>query len=732
MDIIQIINIAILATFGVVALIGFIRGIFKGTFRSLSDIALILINAVASTFISRAIAKAILNVDSVAEALVELENTFNNESYSAFLDSIEPYIEQGSIIREWDWGFILALPAVILTPIIFMLVFFLMGFVFKIVKLILQKLLIPKTKNGGLRVLGGVLGAVRSVLALAIFLVPIIGYANFALATVGDVEEATQEQILGESEDEIVDAVMSNTAIDVIKKCGGVWFFGELSTVYVEDVKVSLTEEKDHILEIYGNVPQLMELGEVGLESWGEEQVQLIDSTIASLEKSEYLTSLIASIMSQASSQLENGGDIYGFKLPYFGKTLDPVVQKLLSVWTTTDGKGLSNDLHTYSGIFAHLVEMELFAKTANFEELMALLENGEFYSGILIPLHENERTKPVVPTVADALQSYLYEIYERVNGEPYPGEITKVSMDDVNSANMNDEAEKIAEAIKEIHNFVNTAQGIENLEELVKRGDFGALGKGLNHIRDSVFFSNAYHFMLDTLLHSQMCADLGIFDSNFIENATRPDADMEQLLLSRQNIAILTMAMWDKDAEAQKGALKVLIEQVAQDDSEALKELVSVENLGIYGIEGEEAGNISGIVNSLVDTIHTHKFSSENEMHTEAEKTAEIIATLNGTHIDDDSLENAFGEGNSKTGVKTDDFVNDILDSQIAKEMIRSAVTSGEEDPYNLDGYLSDSDISSMTSSLSAKYAEAETQAEKQAILDIASIFSIDHSSVQ
>ena len=733
-EIAEIVNYCILGAFGFVALIGFIRGLVKGAFRSLSDVVFVLINALASTFIAKWIVNTVLDVGRIIDFLYELEESIPSQAYSEFLVSIEPYVQEGTVLREWDFGYILALPAIILAPIVFMLVFMLLGIVFKIVKAILQKLLIPKTKNGGLRFVGGLLGIVRCVLALAIFIVPIVGFGYYAYDATEQYVETTQQQVFDENTEELISNTLNTPALTTISNYGGKWLFENLTTTQVHDVRVSLTVETGHIIEIYSHIPGLTEIGVNGVENITDEQIKQIEETIFSLEKSQYLTSLIASIMAQASTELYVKGEIYTFKLPYFGDTFDPVVDKLLEIWSTTDGNALTDDLNTYVKIFDHLLDQKLFSKIGNSEELMLLLEDGNFYSGILIPLHENLRTRPVVPSVADAMQSYLYEVYEKVNGVPYgDGEIIKVNMDKVDAANMTTEANRIADAIREIHTFVNTIAELERLEDIVKKGDFAALGRGLNQIRDSLFFANAYHFMLDTLLNSQVCADLGIFDSKFIENATRPDADMEKLLLSRQNITILTMAMWDHDKATQEESLKVLIEEITQDDEEALKELVTIENLGKYGIDGEQAETISGMVNSLIDTIHTHEFADENERHEEAENAAHILTMLNAAHINDDpSITNVFkNEANepSKVEETANQMVEKMLDSEIIMEMVSSAAQSEDLDPYNVQKFLTESDKSGLEQALTNHYGNASTMEDKGSIEELASVFGFDSS---
>ena len=718
--------------FLVIAAIGFIRGMFKGTFRSLSDVVFVIFNVIASAFISKEIAKAVLSPQKLYEMLISANEKLNNKTVAGWISTIEPYLKDGEFLAEADYSYLLALPVVILAPIIFMLVFLVIGLVLKIVKFILNRFLIPKTSNFVLKLIGGALGAVRNVLAVAVFIVPIIGYATYSVNVIGMVQETDESiEIADQAE---LDNMVNTGAVAVINNCGGQWLFESLSTVRVHDIKVSLTDETDNIIGVYKKV---IPLTEIDMANFTNEETAKLDEAINEIEKSEYLTALVTSVISQTTGELYKKNKLMGYELPYYGETFDPVAKCVLKLMSTMDSKGLVADLRTYSNVLKHMVNAGLFRELNDENgDLYIVLENAEFHSGVLTELAINERTRPIVPTVADTLQSYLYVVYEEINGVPYHnGEIEKVDQSKINEITMNQEGYRIATAIREIRVFSQTIEGLEYVDDMVLQGDFAALGRGLNQIRDSVFFGSSYHFLLDSLLHSDTCANIGIFDSNFIENATKPGADMENLLLSRQHLATLTIHMWDGDKAGQEEALKVLIEQVMADDTDALKELASPENLERYGVVGEKGSTISAITVSIVDTIHTHEYedlngdgSVEDEKHAEAEKTAHILTVINSAHDDTSGAENVFdnGDGESKTGETAEQLVDNMLESTIATEMIQSATKTEKSDPYNVQGNLTDADIASLQEALDNRYSAAETEEDKQAVNNIANIFGI------
>ena len=737
MDIVQIINWASIGLFALVAIIGFVRGIFKGTFRSLADIGFVLVNAIASIFIAKGIANLLISPERVYGWMITLNERLESEAIANAITSLEPYLAEGELLTTVDLSQAMALPIAIVTPILFLIVFFVLGIIIKIVKTIIQKLLIPKTPGAPLRILGGALGAVRSVLAIAVLLVPIVGFATYGVNTVHIADDAMENNDgIGEIAEQVYEyeGAVTGGGFGAVSTCGGQWLFNILSTTGVDGIDVSLTDETESFVNIYVAGEKLIDADFTNLT---KEDSKNISALIDKVEESEYLTSLISFVVSTASSELHNNGELVGFELPYYGKSLDPVVHTLLEIFSTTDKDGFVKDLRTLSTLVDHTVDYGLFAQLSQEDgDIFVVLENGDFYSDVLITLYNNERTRPILPTLVDGLQSFMYEVYENVNGKPYGnGEIVKIDASQITALSMTEEGQRIATAIKEIRHFASTVDTSGYVDEIVKTGDFAALGRALNQLRDSIFFGNSYRFLLDTLLKSETCVKVGIFDKNFVDNATKPNADMENLLLSRQSLTQLTIAMWEGDREAQEEALKVLLEQVSPDDVDALKELVTPENLKRYGVKGDKGQTISDIATYVADTIHNHAYedtngdgSIEDEKHAEVESAAHVITVINGVHSNT-HIENVFENGTdeSRTGETAEGLVDSILSSPIATEMIASATSNSGTDPLNVEHMLSQSDKESLESVLTDKLATATTVEESQNIYNAALLFGIE-----
>ena len=748
MDIVEIINIVMIAIFALVALIGFLFGRSKGTFRALVDIVFLIINVIGSLFISRWIASLIITPQKIYDIMVTLNGDATEGTMADLISELSNYLQEGGFLDTVDLRLVFALAAILVIPFIFMAVFFVLGILLFIIKIIVCKLFIPKTKGWVLRLLGGSLCALKNVLLVAVFLVPLVGYASFALQTVDNVGETFGEENMEEITSLIDDyrPIVEEGTLNVINSFGGWWLFDTLTTVHVDDVKVSLVEESENILKIYGAIEPIMG---IDTANFTENEVKLIESAIDEIEKSEYLTALVASIISQLAQEVYENDGILWYELPTFGEGVDPVINMFLEVWSDTGRGDLIDDLRTLNNVFGSVVKHGLFVQlNTQGGDIMLVLENGEFYSDILVELHKNHRTRPIVPTLANALQSLLYEVYENINGEPYgTGEIIKVDEGAINEGSLIAEGERIAIAIEQIRIFSETIANDTYVDEMVQHGDFVALGKGLNQIRDSLFFGSSYRFLLNSILHSESCAKLGIFDSNFVENATKPNADMSQLLLSRQHLAVLTIAMWDGDKESQEESLKVLISSLggydktdieakrnAEAEMEALKELSALDNLAKYGVGGDKGNTVSLITNNLVDAIHDHIYTDKNgdgvvdqtDIDMEAKDTAHVITVLTNSQEVGWYYDVFGGENDSRTGQTASQFVSDILKSSIALEMIDNTANdiNADGDPFGVYSAFSDSDKSALESALTEQYKNGT---DRETLEDIAFVLGVN-----
>jgi hypothetical protein len=177
------------------------------------------------------------------------------------------------------------------------------------------------------------------------------------------------------------------------------------------------------------------------------------------------------------------------------------------------------------------------------------------------------------------------------------------------------------------------------------------------------------------------------------------------------------------------------VIESLLSEDTSALTSIVSKDNLQIMGMNAQQAESIESIVGSMVSGASGFEFESEEEKQEEIKKTEEIIFAIGNTVLDEDREHHHMfdqGDGNgSTTEMTAQDFVDQIVDSKLTSSMIQSATTdeNGEvkDNPYNLQGEISQDDMAQIENALNNSYTDdGTTEDQKKTLEALASIFGV------
>ena len=90
----SIVSLGILGAVGVLFLFGFLRGLRKGLWKSLTDLGFVIVCLFLSIFISKGITDAIMDISKVAEALESLKGSLPDmastiDSALEFINSVQ-------------------------------------------------------------------------------------------------------------------------------------------------------------------------------------------------------------------------------------------------------------------------------------------------------------------------------------------------------------------------------------------------------------------------------------------------------------------------------------------------------------------------------------------------------------------------------------------------------------------------------------------------------------------
>ena len=739
-----IITIVLVACAG----IGFLIGYFKGAIKGAVDIGVTALCAVLSVPITKLLSNIIFSKKIISFILAKIGSMLPAEA-DEYIASIQEIMqgESGKTLSELV-KLVLSLPIIFCLPLIFIVVFITLSSIGHTAAIIVESLVCPKTKNVWLKILGGALTAGASALIVITIMMPMVGYANFTVDSIEYFKEATKETETVEGSpkrserinaraygvmDTVVtyaSAVKDNFASKAIYTCGGKGIFNILTTTKVSNVKINLQNELNGAVDLYDCV---MVFVDDSPKYYGEKQTQAVENMNVALEKSEFLPLLLSKSVSFVANEFYQNGNLIGVEKPDFGEDVNPTFDRILAVLAETDSDAIRMDIKTISNIASGAVEYGVIEKiTAEEKDIWGIFEDERVIEIILVELYKNDRTRNMVPYMTGAVTNYIYKMYSDVNDTYVAPE--EFDYEKYNEEGLKNEAIYIASSVREIHSFVaNTDLSSEfDPKQVIVTADLGALGRGLEYLREGIFTERLFDLLLKSVLESEAIDELGIIDSYIIETSTQPHSDLEGMLVSRQNILKLAIAINEKkDKEETKELMDSVIESLLTDDGDSLGSLVSKDNLTSLGMSEDDAKSVEGIVGSMVDGAHNCEFESEEEKLEEIEKTEEIISAVGNTVLDkeEEHMFKTDASSSSATDMTANEFVDKVTNSKLTSSMVQNAVVdeNGEvkQDPYNIQGQISEDDKNEITSAINEKYENASEE-EKKTLDALASIFGV------
>ncbi len=791
-----IVSVAFLACFAV----GFLRGFFKGAVKSVIDTFLGVLAVALSFPITRIIMGALVNSEVLSFVATEIMEALPSEAstYVEAIKGYMTSEESGALVGE-TLELIAALPTIFLAPLIFLAVFAILAAVLFGMGFFIKMFINIKKQKIGWRLFGGALGAFTYVLVITAFIIPLNGYVNMTNETATHLlevvesnklpsEEAPSEnQPQDGGENEIINAsskgqnkdlvegdtvqAPSNDAsadekptngleidltvikptldviieytssakdspvLSVIHSFGGKKVFNSLTTVKTTSAQISLEKEVNGLIDL---CDVALKFANTNPEKYGEEQANATERLNEILSSSDYLPELVSRAISFTAGELYAGRDLFGLEKPNLGEEFNPTLDRVLRVLKSTDANDLRKDINTVASIAGKALESGIIEKvTASSVDVFAIIEDKELFETIFVELYKNSRTRNLIPYVTSYITDYMYALYDDMNNTST--EVPSFDYTEYDEERMYLEAYYVTNTIEQIHAFINTIDLSNNEldpKQIIMDGDFAALGKGLENMRESIFTDRIFKITIYAVLHSELAEKLAIVDEQLIEDANDENADLVSMLVSRQNIMKLAISIQEMENREQTNLLiDSVIESLLNEDTSALTAIVSRDNLEIMGMSSQQAESIESIVGSMVHGASGFEFESEEEKQEEIKKTEEIIFAIGNTVLDEDrEHHHMFDQGDgigSTTEMTAQDFVDHIVDSKLTSSMVQSATKdeNGEEieDPYKLQGGISQDDMVEIKNALNNSYAKEDaTEEEKKTLEALASIFGV------
>ena len=769
----QEVNIGIYASLAIVLIYGIFRGFRKGLYKSIVDLFLIAITAVISAIATKSFAKALINeetlieaIDTAIESLPDLQ-----ELLLKIKDLILDLASDGNVV-----SMVMSLPAVMLTPLIFLVIFSVVGFVLEIPKLIICRCVFGKnggeTYRGGSRIAGAAVGVVARLLAFVIVTIPVVGYVNIAddvtmtiseTSSCAEIEEAASAQSMSDEEyeddelqnsqqtqsleqtidsigvlcgqlnEEYIKPLSDNVVFKVIDACGGKWAFNSFSSVKIDGTTVSLAEEVDVLCRVYVDAIELLKTPPAEFD---DTQVEAINNITNTLDEAKVAPTIVSGTLSYVARTWLDGEEVFGYPKINVGEYYEPTFDKILLMLSETTNETVSQDIHTVGNIVNICIEQGFFKETFGGGVPLNVIQKEEFLGEVLVELYKNDTARPLVQDMVNAFKNYIYRVYNDVNGTsvPYPEQLV---IDNLSEEQIYAEGALIASIISDFKTFSASYDKNEtdNTKILINT-DLRALGRALDNLKKSEFLGDSYSFLLRAILQSEGAAQFSFLTPQFIDAMLNTETSMETVLVARQQIAIIASAAKD---QGRAEAIEHLLHNVDSDSAEIIIETLTPEILQTLGMSNDRSNAMSSTLGSILGGIaNSEKEYTEEQVQSEVQAIDKIMTTIQAAtdkNAENNVFSSAEGE-DSKTGMTADELVDTVVNSDIVSSAIISS--SKDEDgnkidnPYKISNKINSTDKENAKSAIENYYnenssSESDNEELKQKLDSLANIFGID-----
>ena len=384
------------------AALGLIFGFSRGFSKSVIRLITIALSAVGSLMV--------MNI-----AFDFIDTLIYGMSIEELILKYVPFLYDGMIPENWQnliacfdaetaQRLIYLISGIILFPVIFLMVFYLLKAVSMIIYWILTAITGAsfRRKSFTSRLLGALVGAAQGSLIAAIILLPIAGYSNLAkdakaILTADGADPETKSSV-EEFYGWWLDDAIESPALSAIYSMGGEAFFNSVTTVSVGGEDVNMQEQMLVLVQI---AKDAIPLKSTDFTAPDEESKENMKNIAADVADNEFTASIICGILRGAATAVDRGALLVPAEEPFKSLIIDT-----LAIFETSSPENIHADLDTLLDVYFILGDtgtLEAFGGSESVNVADALIaphEEGTAIEQITTVLYENVRTRPLVTTL--------------------------------------------------------------------------------------------------------------------------------------------------------------------------------------------------------------------------------------------------------------------------------------------------------------------------------------------
>lgn len=374
----QYVSLALVAVTAVFVIFNALKGLIRGLKKTIGTLAAIILSAVIAYIVTVIICKPSSSL--VAMLFDKVSELLGNETIqelfgiSAIGDALAYYV------------------SMIIAPIVFLALYMVLSIILSIVMAIVIKF-IPflKKKKGVAHRLGGLgLGVACGILAALIFLTPVVGVLGIAV----EIGNSSATEDMGEIS-ELAGEAENDSIFKVYSALSG-WLYDSLASAKFEGERVYLKKDIGVILTLVGNMEGLS--GDA--QNFGNEQVDSLNNIVVKLDESLLLKHTVAGFLSQLSGKWVAGETFIGMERIDAGELLNPVLDTILEVMSTTTKEYVVSDLGTLTDMLGVFVKHDMLANSGDYKAMLTTLGEDGVMEELMNVANDNDRMTVLSDTI--------------------------------------------------------------------------------------------------------------------------------------------------------------------------------------------------------------------------------------------------------------------------------------------------------------------------------------------
>ncbi len=387
----EYVTIALIATVAVFLLVNVVKALIRGLKKSIGTLVAIILSAIIAAIITFIICNP---SSSVIGWLMDTINAILPEGEIKDLFAIA---ELEDALSHYS--------VMIAAPFFFVAAFSVVSIIVSIIVAIIVKFVPPYKKPRAVanRLGGAGVGLVCGLLVSVIFLMPVVGTINLMASFEGTVvteqiEENADPAVSYSEEDmltELISGASENEVVQILNGIGCGYVFDLFASTEFDGKRIYLKDDIGTITAMIGDVSLLG--GD--MSAYGQEQIDALDNILASLDSSPLLKNVVAGIFSTAAEKWTAGETFIGIEKFSAGELLDPLVDEMLVIMTTSDKTNVSADLGTMKDVFAILIKHDML-KGGDYQTTLDKLSQSGAIGELIVAVNKNERMSPLADEI--------------------------------------------------------------------------------------------------------------------------------------------------------------------------------------------------------------------------------------------------------------------------------------------------------------------------------------------